>query len=504
MLRSCAFVVVGACLTACAQNDSTAITIYSTAEPGAVPAYLYRTQPGYNPYQYQQQGVPGYAVVRHDRRLTLPAGRSEQRFTDVAALLDPTTVRFESLTDPDGTSVVEQDYRFDLVSQSALLERYVDQEIGVWQTKGDSVELVRGTLLSAQGGLILQTDSGLRAINGYTGIDYPALPGGLLTRPTLVWDIFTDRGGAQDTRVSYQTDGITWWADYNVVFAEGDNANAGVLDVGAWVSIVNKSGASYEDARLKLVAGDVQRVEAKQQQYPYAERGMMANAGVPAGFDEKSFFEYHLYTLGRSTTLADNATKQIELFPPAKGVPAEKIMVYDGLGSQRWWGGGPYTDRNLGNQSNPKVDIYLQFVNSEQSGLGVPLPKGRIRVSKVDSADGSLEFIGEDVIDHTPRNEDVLIRLGSAFDVVGERTQTDFKIDTARKWMEESFEIEVRNQKDEAVKVLIREHMFRWANWELKQTSHEMEKQDARTIVFPVTVQPEGEVTVTYTVRYTW
>jgi hypothetical protein len=507
MIRAC-FVAAALCAaTAIAQDDSTSITIYSTAEPGAVPPSLYRpVPPGVNVYQnYQYQGIPGYAVVRQDRTMTLPAGRSEQRFTGVAALLDPTTVRFESLTDPEGTTVLEQDYRFDLVSQQALLERYLDREIGVWQSKGDTVELVRGTLLSASGGLILDTGDGLRTINGYTAIEYPSLPGGLLTRPTLVWDLQSAAGGEQQTRLSYQTDGMTWWADYNLVYEDGKDANSGLLDVGAWVSIINKSGAAYENAKLKLVAGDVQRVQPQGQVYPMAARGGVAMNEAAQGFVEKSFFEYHLYTLGRPTTLAENATKQIELFSPATGVPAEKVLVYYGLSQgYRGYFPNPMTDRNLGFQANTKVDIYLKFRNSEESGLGIPLPKGRICVSKLDPADGSLEFIGEDVIDHTPKNEDVLIKLGSAFDVVGERVQTDFRIDTNNHWMDETIEIKVRNHKDEAVNVIVKENLYRWVNWEITKTTTDFEKVDARTVHFPVSIEPDGEAVIRYTVHYSW
>jgi len=516
-MRSRIWVGCAACLVAgsgvaLGQDDareSTAITIYSTAGVGAVPAWLYRPTPNgqqyhYNPYQNQSYG---YAVVRHDRPLLLPQGRGETQFTGVAALLDPTTVRFESLTDPDGTKVIEQDYRFDLVSQQKLLERYIDKEISVEHAAGNQVDVTTGTLMSTSGGLVLQTRDGLRVINSYSNITFPALPEGLLTRPTLVWDVFSETGGMHETRVSYQTEGITWWADYNLVLHEGQSANDVLLDVGAWVSIVNKTGASYDDARLKLVAGDVHRAPQ-----PGSARGrgayadaMAAREAGPAGFEEKSFFEYHLYTLGRSTTLPDNATKQLELFEPARGVPAEKVMLYYGLAGWNWrYGPNPVTDRNFGTVSNEKVDVYLRFENDEESGMGIPLPKGRVRVSKQDPADGSLEFIGEDAIDHTPKNEEVLIKLGSAFDVVGERKQTDIQVNMGGHVISESFEIRLRNHKDEAVKVIVKENLYRWVNWELTRRSHEFEKVDSRTIHFPVTVAPDDEVVIEYTVRYTW
>lgn len=487
--------------------DQTALTIYSSAAPGAVPPEVYRPSPGggYNPYQSQQ--LPGYAVVKHERPVELEVGRSVVRFADVAALIDPTTVMFESLTDPQRTRVLEQNYEFDLVSNQKLLERFIDETISVDQVAGDSVQTFTGKLLSASGGIILQDESGaLRTLNGYSAIRFPALPQGLITKPTLVWDVETPEGGTHEARVSYQTTGITWWADYNLTFTPGEDANSGALEVGAWVSIVNQTGATYDDAKLKLVAGEVHRAPTPDLKFGARARGveMMEMEGA-AGFEEKAFFEYHLYTLGRPATLPDNSTKQLELFDAASGVPAEKVLVYYGLPwSYGGWWSDPATDRDLGLAMNKKVDVYLRFENSEENGMGVPLPKGRIRVNQVDTDDGSLEFIGEDVIDHTPKDETVLIRMGEAFDVVGERRQVDFSIDSRRRTIDETIEIKLRNHKDQAVRVIVKENLYRWSTWRITENSHEFEKQDARTIHFPVTVDPDGEVVVTYTVHYSW
>jgi hypothetical protein len=300
---------------------------------------------------------------------------------------------------------------------------------------------------------------------------------------------------------------MTWWADYNLVFAEGADANSGLLDVSAWVSIINQSGATYPDARLKLIAGDVHRApEPMAKPARFARMEVSASAPDSQGFEEKAFFEYHMYTLGRTTTLPDNSTKQLELFPPAREVPCEKVMVYYGLPEASRWGffPQPRTDRNFGTRSNKKVDIYLRFKNEKKAGMGIPLPSGRIRVSKLDPADGSLEFIGEDVIDHTPKDEEVLIKLGSAFDVVGERKQTDFQVDTRARRMEESFEIRLRNHKEEPVKVIVKENLYRWLNWQIIESSHKYDKVDARTVHFPVTVEPDDEERISYTVRYRW
>ncbi|MBI3786473.1 MAG: DUF4139 domain-containing protein [Deltaproteobacteria bacterium] len=487
---------------------STALTVYSTAEPGAISPDLYRPLPQSTdvPSRFSQS-VPGYAIVKQERDMNLEKGRSTLRFTDVAAQIDPTTVRFSSTTDPEGTRVLEQNYQFDLVSNDRLMERYIDQPITVEQTHGDSVSTISGTLISTSGGLIVKSASGeVQILNSYSNVRLPELPGGLITKPTLVWDLAADKGGAQKVRVTYETGGMTWWADYNLVFAEGKNANSGTLDVGAWVSLLNQSGAGYADAKLKLVAGNVHRAPRAE---PMVDRRAVSRLAMmgkeSSGFEEKSFFEYHLYTLGRSTTLPDNSTKQIELFPAVRGVPCEKVLVYYGLlQGFRGFFGDPVTDRDFGTQSNKQVDIYLRFKNSKDRGMGMPLPAGRIRVSKLDPTDGTLEFIGEDKLDHTPKDEPVLIKMGTAFDVVGERRQTDFKVDTAHKQLEEEFEIKVRNHKDEPVTVLVKENLFRWSTWEIVQKSQDFEKVDARTVQFPVEIKKDGEATVTYRARYTW
>jgi hypothetical protein len=221
------------------------------------------------------------------------------------------------------------------------------------------------------------------------------------------------------------------------------------------------------------------------------------------GFAQKDFFEFHLYTLGRPTTLPNNSTKQIELFDQAKQIPAKKVLTYYGA-PQPYFYPTPYTDRNMGIAMNTKVDVYLQFKNDKQFGLGVPLPAGRLRVSQLDKADGSLEFIGEDKIDHTPKDEQVKIKLGSAFDVVGERRQVNFSIDTNAKVMEEEIEVKLRNHKAQPVDVVVKENLYRWSSWKILTKSHEFQKEDARTINFPVKVAKDGETVVRYRVRYTW
>jgi hypothetical protein len=500
-----AIAITSACLgmSAHASAAETAITIYSSAQPGAISPEFYRPIPGQG--VPNAMSVPGYALVRDDRDVAIKQGRSQLSFTDVAALIDPTTVTFTSLSDP-ATRVLEQNFQFDLVSTQKLLLKFIDKQITVDKQNGNNVTPITGTLLSAVDGIVLRgTDGSIYSLPAYTSVKFPDLPGGLNTRPTLVWDIQSPSGGTHKSRVTYQTGGITWWADYNLIFNEGADANSGLLDLSAWVSIINQSGATYSDAKLKLIAGDVNRVQPEMDAGMRREVLMKANA-APAmadGFVQKDFFEFHLYTLGRKTTLPNNSTKQIELFDQAKQIPAKKVLLYYGA-VQPYFYPNPYTDRNMGVEMNKKVDVYLEFKNDKQFGLGVPLPAGRLRVSQLDKADGSLEFIGEDKIDHTPKDEQVRVKLGSAFDVVGERRQVNFTVDNAGKVMEEEIEVKLRNHKSQPVDVVVKENLYRWSNWKILTQSHKYDKEDARTISFPVRVPKDGETVVRYRVRYTW
>jgi hypothetical protein len=497
------FAIASSQASAATDDSSTALTIYSSAQPGAISPEFYRPIPGQG--VPNAMAVPGYALVRDDREMKIKQGRSQVSFTDVAALIDPTTVTFTSLTDP-ATRVLEQNFQFDLVSTQKLLLKFIDKQITVDKNVGNSVTPISGTLLSAVDGIVLRgNDGSIYSLPAYTSVRFPDLPGGLNTRPTLVWDIQSAAGGTQKTRVTYQTGGITWWADYNLIFNEGADANSGLLDLSAWVSIINQSGATYPETKLKLIAGDVNRVQPEMDTNMRREVLMKA-ASAPTmqeGFVQKDFFEFHLYTLGRPTTLPNNSTKQIELFDQARQIPARKVLLYYGA-LQPYFYPSPYTDRNIGITTNKKVDVYLEFKNDKQFGLGVPLPAGRLRVSQLDKADGSLEFIGEDKIDHTPKDEQVRVKLGSAFDVVGERRQVNFSVDTNAKWMEEEIEVKLRNHKSQSVDVVVKENLYRWSNWKILTQTHKYDKEDARTISFPVKVAKDGETVVRYRVRYTW
>jgi len=434
------------------------------------------------------------ALVRETRSFELKQGPSQIRFSDVASQIDPTSVHFRSLTDPGGTTVLEQNYEYDIVGSQKLLQKYVDQEIELVIDDGSEY---RGTLLSGAGDIILQDDDGgvkVIRLEQVQQFNFPKLPEGLITRPTLVWLLDTALGGDQDVEVTYMTNGINWRADYVVQLNEEDTA----LDVNGWITLDNRSGATYTDAKLKLVAGDVNIVRRPTLS---ADRGVIAEtealAGAPA-VEEREFFEYHLYDVQRPVTVRDNQTKQVE-FTTATDVPTDKFFVYDGAQGLGFYGYS-ITDPGYGTYSNPDVNIYLEIQNEEEAGLGIPLPAGRVRVYKAD-VDGSLQFVGEDQIDHTPKNETVRLLLGNAFDIVGERRQTDFQ-QLGRDVIEESFEITLRNHKDEDVEVRVVEHLFRWREWEIVQESAEHTQLDQGTVEWRLNLPADGQAILTYTVRY--
>ena len=479
--------------------EGVSLTVYSSADPA-----------GFNPQQFIQQqrssgmdnvwGVPGYGVVKEVRRVRVPKGMGDLSFTDVAAWIDPTTVSFNDLDDAK-TTVLEQNFQFDLVSPTKLLERYIGREISLAITMGDGVSNVTGTLLSSnQGSLVLKTDAGVKIVPmSGAQLQLGDLPGGLLTKPTLVWKLASESGGEHLVRTTYQTAGMTWRSDYNIVI----NGNDTKGDITAWVTLMNLSGASFANAELKLVAGDVHKV---QPQPPVYGRGMRVEAMAmadAAGFAEKEFADFHLYTLPRRTDIAQNSTQQIALFPPVSGFKVARELVFDftsGFGAQAQ----PIIDRDFVVAAKAKPSILVSFENKKDNALGMPLPKGKIRVYKEDPSDGTLEFIGEDLIDHTPRNETVRLRLGEAFDVRGTRAVEDFSVDNARKQMSETVTFEVRNQKAATQRVIVRERLYRWRNWTIPQSDPAFRKIDASTVEWTLDVPAEGTTTIRYRVDYSW
>ena len=435
-----------------------------------------------------------FGVVRDVREIELKAGENEVLFGEVAARIDGASLHFKSLTDPDNTMVLEQNYEFDLVNANKLLQKYIDRTVRVLTKDGKMYE---GTLLGFDNAqLILSKDPKKGPIeivaraDNVTAVVCSELPEGLLTKPTLMWKIQAGKAGKHKVKVTYITSNITWEADYTAVISKDEK----LLDLSGWVTIRNNSGKRYENARMKLVAGGVHRApEAMAQQRRAPGRG-----GVGSGVEGKEFFEYYLYTMPRKSTIEDRSTKQLELLN-ASEITCSKIFRYNGAIVPRW---GNQWDQRYGAECNKKVDVFLKFENSEKNNLGMPLPGGRVRVFKKDPDDGSLEMIGEDRVEHTPRDEKVQLKMGSAFDIVGERKQTNFRRIAGNVW-EESFEIKLRNHKKEKVTVEVWEKLYRSTNWEIRDSSMKYEKHDASTVKFMAEVEPDKEVTITYTVLYT-
>ena len=444
-----------------------------------------------------------FALVK-DRRLLEEAfrkGTNIVRFRDVAATIDATSVHFRSLTDPAAT-VDEQNFEFDLVNADKLLQKYIDKKLTAITTDGRTYEGIlmsfdpRQLVLAAdpKKGPIFMVERG----ENIKRIQFSELPGGLLTRPTLVWEVQAEKDGKHLVELSYIAGNIRWRADYNLVLAPDEKS----LDVSGWVTIENNTGTGFADATVKLVAGqpriDPERIAWGFGQEYYKQMTRLAPTADRGNDPSQAFGEYRMYRLPEATVVNNNQIKQVELITAAK-VPVEKTYLYDGAKVQ-WQRLGQYWDPGFGREENKKVNVMLEFENRADRHLGIALPKGKCRVYKADS-DKSLEFIGEDLIEHTPRDEKVTLYIGDAFDIVGERKQTDFKKITDHVY-EEAFEIKIRNHKEEPVTVKVLEKLYRCSDWNILEKSHDFEKGDSRTVIFPITVPKDGETTVTYRVRY--
>jgi len=412
------------------------------------------------------------ALVKDVRNIMLEKGVNLVEFKDIAALIDATSVFFRDL-DNSGTFVVEQNYEYDLVSRQKILEKYLDKEITVAIDEGNESREYTGKLLSFTDGVVLETSEGIVTLNP-SRINFPELPGGLLTKPTLVWKIYSPEAGKRNTETVYLTGGLSWRADYIAIANTDDSA----IDFTGWTTVSNNSGTAYPDTRLKLVAGDVHRVQESPKYREVYDYAVASGAAVPEQFGEEALFEYHLYTLERKTSINNNETKQISLLS-SSGVPVKKEFVYDGA------------------YNGNKVETKLNFKNSESQGLGMPLPKGIVRVYKKD-LDGQLQFIGEDQIDHTKTEDNIELLLGNAFDVTGERTQTDYQ-NISKGVDRYSYNIKLENQKDTAVTVKVKEHLY--GDWEILKNSQPFEKKNANDIEFTVNVPAKGTAEVTYTAQ---
>ncbi len=427
-------------------------------------------------------------LVKDNRDIRLVPGIHEIRFMDVASQINPTTVHLKSLSDPQGLKILEQNYEYDLLNPGKLLDKYVGKKVKILDKNYYTGEerIVEATLLSTNGGPIFQIDGSIHL--GHPGrVILPEIPDNLIAKPTLVWLLQTRAARSQAVEASYLTGGISWKADYVFLLNHRDNGG----DLSGWVTIDNKSGATYKDATLKLVAGDLHRARARSELHGVMERAAKANASV-AGlreFTEEGFFEYHLYTLQGKSTIKDNQTKQLSLLS-ATDVPVQKQLIY--------YGAHHYYRNKYGQPvSNQKVGVYLEVANKKENRLGLPLPKGIVRVYKADEG-GSLQFVGEDWIDHTPKDEKVKIKMGEAFDVVGERIQKDWR-QIAWNIYEVEWEIMLRNHKKEDVQVEIIEPVP--GDWEMLRSSHSYEKVEAHTLQYAVDVPKDKEVKVNYRVR---
>ena len=425
-------------------------------------------------------------LVKDIRLIEFKPGIHELKFMDVAAKIDPTTVHIKSLINGSSLNVLEQNYEYDLLSPQKLLEKFVGQKVQLAtinpETKKE--EIVEATLLSTQGGNIFQIGDKIH-IGHYGRVLLSKIPENLIPQPTLVWMLENKLSKPQKLEASYLTSGINWKADYVAVLNKLDT----MTDLTGWVTIDNRSGATYQNALLKLVAGDIHRVQGEMRM-DYARPMAAAKEAASPQFKEESFFEYHLYTLDRRTTIKDNQTKQMSLLD-ANQVPIEKLFIFSGYPQY-------YYHRVDQRSAKQKIGVFLELENTKKNNLGMPLPKGTIRVYKEDK-DGSLQFVGEDRIDHTPKDEKFKIKIGEAFDVVGERVQTDYK-HLGYNLYEVAFEVSLRNHKKEDIKVLVEEPIP--GDWEMLSNTHPFEKLQAHLIRFEVPVAKDKEVKVKYRIRF--
>ncbi|MBU0762335.1 MAG: DUF4139 domain-containing protein [Candidatus Altiarchaeota archaeon] len=417
-------------------------------------------------------------VVKETRDLSLADGLNRHYFEGVASQIDATSVK---LTSSDGSFVVlEQNYQYDLVSKNKLMEKFLGKKITGYKVVGDTKEVVEGILLaSSSGELIIQRDDGTIQVVYVNDLVLPKLPEGLIIKPTLEWLIENEGAGDKKAELSYMTSGLTWKADY-VAVVDKDDKN---MDLTGWVTVTNNAGTTFNDASLKLVAGDVNRVQSPYVDNMLEERLYSAKAGA-AQFQEEQLFEYHMYDLQRKTTLKDREQKQISLLT-ADGVGVEKEYVYESTGG--WYSSG----------DNNKVKVKLNFKNSQDKGLGMPLPKGTFRVFKKDS-EGMLQFIGEDSIDHTPKDETIRLLMGNAFDIVGERKR--MKITDMGCQYEVEWEVNLKNHKDEDITVTVLERAY-W-DWTITRTNYDYVRESNEKIRFNIPVKANGESKLAYTIRY--
>jgi hypothetical protein len=433
------------------------------------------------------------ALIRDVRELQLPRGEFRLKFMDIAATVNPATVHFRSLTEPDKISVLEQNYEYDLLEPAKLLNKYVGKEVTLVRSYMDNGttkhEEIKATLLANNNGPVWKIGNDI--VTGGYGESYrfPEVPANLYDRPTLLMSLENSGSTKQKIESSYLANNLSWNADYVLTVGRDEKA----ADLDGWVTVINNSGTAFHNARLQLVAGDLNRVpEAiRFQAGDSVARGAMAKAAPQ--FQQENFSEYHLYSLARRTSVEDKETKQISLLE-GTGVPVEKLFVVNG---QNFY----YHNRqNPGSPIKDSVMVFYKFKNEEKAGLGVPLPAGNVRVYQKDSK-GGLLFIGEDHIDHTPKDEFINVKIGNAFDIVCERKQTDYKSIATGVW-EMEFEITLRNHKDTPISVQVNEPIG--GDWEMLTSTYKATKTAAFAARFDVPVKANGESVLKYRIRARW
>ncbi|HEV7402504.1 MAG TPA: DUF4139 domain-containing protein [Chthoniobacteraceae bacterium] len=468
-----------------------------------------------------------FAVVRESVPLDLKAGVTQVQFAGATEQVEASSV---ILRDPAGKvnfSILEQNYRNDPVSESLLLSLNEGKTINFLvkeQNKPDRTvagKVIRSGHMAPiyfSGGNYQQQQAWQQSrqalsqpiieVEGQLRFSlpgqplFPALGDDTVLKPTLLWQISSAAPAKLNAELSYVTGGLSWLADYNIVAPEkGD-----LLDIVGWVTVDNQSGKVFNNAHLKLIAGDVRKDQPDDGRPMKAARdGLMTMSGSTANVTEKTFDEYHMYTLARPSTLHDRETKQVE-FIRAAGVQSQRLYIYDGLKTNQQYRGYRAEqlrqDPNYGTESNPKVWVMREFKNSEANHLGMPLPAGRVRFYRQDGE--QVQFTGENTIDHTPKDETLRIYTGDAFDIVGERKRTNFRVDGSNSNADESFEIKVRNHKTEPAEVRVVEHLYRWVNWKIKKSSEPYTKTDSQVMEFRVTLKPDEERVITYDVHYSW
>ena len=443
-----------------------------------------------------------FAVVRDTVPLDLKEGVNSVHYAGATAQVEPDSV---ILRDPAGArllQILEQDYRNDPVSQPLLLSllegKTIDFENIRTRENTQVRELIAGKIVRSGYVPHGAPEQPIIEVNGKLQFSLPGEPrfpdlgDDTVLKPAMNWLLQTDEPGKFNAEVGYVTGGFTWQADYNLVSPEkGDR-----VDLVGWITLKNESGKTFENAKIKLMAGDVNKIQPA-----WAQDTPREFAAMTPVVTEKAFDEFHLYDIARATTLHDRETKQVE-FVHAEKMFAPTIYVYDGASNYRFYG-GLNAAQSWGTVGNKKVAVMREFVNAATNHLGVALPKGRLRFYRRD-ADSQLQFVGENEIDHTPREETIRVKTGNSFDLVGERKAANFRMDSSEKWINETFEIKLRNRKKEPVEIRVLEHLYRWSNWDITAHSDDFKKTDAQTIEFRIPVKPDEERTVTYTVHYSW